>query len=182
MTTLVPTPPPSSNHHPVATIHEKGSNDDGQLPSFVKPDCKLDLKAISLHTRNAEYNPKVGTWLYLTHDMMNSLMFAWFLAFCSHCHVYSWPKNVPKNDSLNLRIGKDGRHWCQIGGWFAAGVAKIRAYCSETWFRSKIFCRCQCQDLCTYFYTYSPILLNLTCFYFVIQVLLLIYLPGPWYT
>ena len=171
MTALAPTPPPSSNHHLVATIHEKGSNDDGQLLLFVNPDCKLDLKTISLHARNAEYNPKVGTWLYLTHDMMNGLMFKCFLAFCSHYHVYSCPENMPENDSLNIRIGKDGHHWCQIGGWFAAGIAKIHTYCSETWFQSKIFHRC----LSGFMYLSLYLLSNSQLFYLVLLVFTLSY-------
>lgn len=28
----------------------------------VNLDCRLDLKTIALHARNAEYNPKVNTW------------------------------------------------------------------------------------------------------------------------
>jgi transcription initiation factor TFIID TATA-box-binding protein len=29
----------------------------------VNLDCRLDLKTILLHTRNAEHNPKVGTYI-----------------------------------------------------------------------------------------------------------------------
>jgi hypothetical protein len=31
------------------------------IVATVNLDCHLDLKTIALHTRNAEYNPKVGT-------------------------------------------------------------------------------------------------------------------------
>ena len=31
------------------------------IVATVNLDCRLDLKTIALHARNAEYNPKVGT-------------------------------------------------------------------------------------------------------------------------
>lgn len=33
------------------------------IVATVNLDCRLDLKTIALHARNAEYNPKVGEML-----------------------------------------------------------------------------------------------------------------------
>ncbi len=43
------------------------------IVATVNLDCRLDLKTIALHARNAEYNPKVLlTMLYhLLHGMLN---------------------------------------------------------------------------------------------------------------
>eukprot|EP00834_Sanchytrium_tribonematis_P001632 NODE_41_length_34096_cov_2.002235.p28 type:complete len:132 gc:universal NODE_41_length_34096_cov_2.002235:24921-25316(+) len=54
-------PVPSQN--PIPTIIP-GANTNGIVPTLqnivatVNLDCKLDLKTIALHARNAEYNPK----------------------------------------------------------------------------------------------------------------------------
>lgn len=37
------------------------------IVSTVNLDCKLDLKAIALQARNAEYNPKVFEYKFLIH-------------------------------------------------------------------------------------------------------------------
>lgn len=42
------------------------------IVATVNLDCRLDLKTIALHARNAEYNPKVGTrLLYSLRSMSN---------------------------------------------------------------------------------------------------------------
>ncbi|KIM49489.1 hypothetical protein M413DRAFT_109451 [Hebeloma cylindrosporum] len=35
------------------------------IVATVNLDCRLDLKTIALHARNAEYNPKVGTYVVI---------------------------------------------------------------------------------------------------------------------
>jgi hypothetical protein len=47
-----------------------GAHPSGIVPTLqnivatVNLDCKLDLKTIALHSRNAEYNPKVSSFAY----------------------------------------------------------------------------------------------------------------------
>ena len=43
------------------------------IVSTVNLGCKLDLKNIALHARNAEYNPKVGS----THCMAIGIWHLW---------------------------------------------------------------------------------------------------------
>ena len=43
-----------------ATTHHRGQRDRLHIVATVNLDCHLDLKTIVLHTRNAEYNPKLG--------------------------------------------------------------------------------------------------------------------------
>ncbi len=38
------------------------------IVATVNLDCRLDLKTIALHARNAEYNPKVLTWICSSYD------------------------------------------------------------------------------------------------------------------
>lgn len=65
--TTVSAQPPSPVH-----LHPLQSNSHHLCPrnivSTVNLGCKLDLKKIALHARNAEYNPKVGT---ATHSHLN---------------------------------------------------------------------------------------------------------------
>ena len=42
----------------------------------VNLDCRLDLKTIALHARNAEYNPKVHADLALSHSQLYEANFA----------------------------------------------------------------------------------------------------------
>ena len=43
------------------------------IVATVNLDCRLDLKTIALHARNAEYNPKVLTQ-GLAHDVALSML------------------------------------------------------------------------------------------------------------
>jgi transcription initiation factor TFIID TATA-box-binding protein len=43
------------------------------IVSTVNMDCKLDLKTIALHARNAEYNPKVYILLFVSQEIYFSL-------------------------------------------------------------------------------------------------------------
>ena len=40
------------------------------IVATVNLDCRLDLKTIALHARNAEYNPKVGIFLSGQSDVL----------------------------------------------------------------------------------------------------------------
>ena len=42
------------------------------IVATVNLDCRLDLKTIALHARNAEYNPKVGNYCFSSACMSNS--------------------------------------------------------------------------------------------------------------
>ena len=55
------------------------------IVSTVSLDCRLDLKTIALHARNAEYNPKVSISLSC-HKLLS---FTYQLAFrrCYHAHT-----------------------------------------------------------------------------------------------
>jgi TATA-box binding protein (TBP) (component of TFIID and TFIIIB) len=79
----------------------------------VNLDCRLDLKTIALHARNAEYNPKrfAAVIMRIRDPKTTALIFA--------------------SGKMVVTGAKSRR--------FAVGVAKIRAYCAEAWFRSKVF-------------------------------------------
>lgn len=53
---LAKTPPPG-RHRPLTP-------DARNIVATVNLECRLDLKTIALHARNAEYNPKVGSGVF----------------------------------------------------------------------------------------------------------------------
>jgi transcription initiation factor TFIID TATA-box-binding protein len=61
------TPPVPSTPIPLTLEQQHITAVEGIVPTLqnivatVNLDCRLDLKTIALHARNAEYNPKVGT-------------------------------------------------------------------------------------------------------------------------
>lgn len=65
-TSSAPTPTPSTPA-PLTLEQQHITAVEGIVPTLqnivatVNLDCRLDLKTIALHARNAEYNPKVGT-------------------------------------------------------------------------------------------------------------------------
>jgi hypothetical protein len=77
------------------------------IVATVNLDCRLDLKTIALHARNAEYNPKV-----LADSRLASLNFCMLTApaFCG-CH-HAYPR--AQDDCFDLRIRQDGCHWRQV--------------------------------------------------------------------
>ncbi|KAJ8607728.1 hypothetical protein MRB53_040116 [Persea americana] len=76
------------------------------IVATVNLDCRLDLKTIALHARNAEYNPKVCKH-FVAHDYeLTSLAFC----CCHHAHSRS------EDDCTHLCIGQDGRHRRQVRG------------------------------------------------------------------
>lgn len=72
-----PTPTPSTPA-PLTLEQQHITAVEGIVPTLqnivatVNLDCRLDLKTIALHARNAEYNPKVGTWSYCLSCMAES--------------------------------------------------------------------------------------------------------------
>ena len=86
---------------------------DGIVPTLqnivatVNLDCRLDLKTIALHARNAEYNPKVSFSTRYCRVLALPL-YAPSSAFRSRYHAY--PRT--EDDCTHLRIGQDGRHGC----------------------------------------------------------------------
>ena len=64
-----PTPPVPSTPAPLTLEQQHITAVEGIVPTLqnivatVNLDCRLDLKTIALHARNAEYNPKVGICL-----------------------------------------------------------------------------------------------------------------------
>ena len=50
------------------------------IVSTVNLGCKLDLKKIALHARNAEYNPKVGSFIFVRSKYMVPSLIMWFEA------------------------------------------------------------------------------------------------------
>jgi hypothetical protein len=86
-----------SSHHHACLLRRN-------LVATVNLDCKLDLKTITLHARNAEYNPKarerlVPTADFLAHDSV-SLLAA--LRGCHHAH----PR--PEDDGADFRKRQAG--------------------------------------------------------------------------
>ena len=60
--------------------------------STVNLDCKLDLKAIALQARNAEYNPKV--WDVCGHGSLSLFFFFWgggFIKDSAGCSLAVYP-------------------------------------------------------------------------------------------
>ena len=123
--TTVPTPVPSTPV-PLTLEQQHITAVEGIVPTLqnivatVNLDCRLDLKTIALHARNAEYNPKVGIWRFLiclwqcrtarsSHD----------LAFCGRHYAHPWSEDYRPH----LCVWQDGRYRCKVGGWFAFGVA-----------------------------------------------------------
>jgi hypothetical protein len=68
--TPTPTPVPATPV-PLTLEQQHITTVEGIIPTLqniiatVNLDCRLDLKTIALHARNAEYNPKVGTQAFL---------------------------------------------------------------------------------------------------------------------
>jgi transcription initiation factor TFIID TATA-box-binding protein len=68
--TPTPTPVPATPV-PLTLEQQHITAVEGIVPTLqnivatVNLDCRLDLKTIALHARNAEYNPKVGTQAFL---------------------------------------------------------------------------------------------------------------------
>ena len=79
------------------------------IVATVNLDCRLDLKTIALHARNAEYNPKVATDSRLAIPVVILLTLS---AFCGCDHAHS----RAQDHSVDLCLGEDGRDGCQVGG------------------------------------------------------------------
>ena len=58
------------------------------IVATVNLDCRLDLKTIALHARNAEYNPKVGTIPFTHSSMSDTIRHCTLVAFCGRDHAY----------------------------------------------------------------------------------------------
>lgn len=59
------------------------------IVATVNLDCRLDLKTIALHARNAEYNPKVsGIFASYRRGISSFSMCCVYLAFCRRHHAY----------------------------------------------------------------------------------------------
>lgn len=64
------TPPVASTPAPLTLEQQHITAVEGIVPTLqnivatVNLDCRLDLKTIALHARNAEYNPKVGSQMF----------------------------------------------------------------------------------------------------------------------
>ena len=77
------------------------------LVATVNLDCKLDLKTITLHARNAEYNPKArgGLRRRTTRVLLTrALRRAPPTALCGGHHAH--PR--PEDHSAHLRVRQDG--------------------------------------------------------------------------
>lgn len=77
------------------------------IVATVNLDCRLDLKTIALHARNAEYNPKVLTELALATVRDANLV---NVAICGRHHAD--PR--AQNDGSYLCIWQNGRYWRQV--------------------------------------------------------------------
>lgn len=86
-------------------------------------DCRLDLKTIALHARNAEYNPKA----YLTVLMSE---------ICSCDYENQRPKDYCAYLCIwyidNAYVRQDGCHWCKVRGPVQACIKEICSDYSET--------------------------------------------------
>jgi hypothetical protein len=85
------------------------------IVATVNLGCRLDLKTIAMHARNAEYNPKVNMHVRFPTALADIAL----VAFRSRHHAYS----RSENHSLDLRLWKDGRHRCQIRRRLAIGLS-----------------------------------------------------------
>ena len=109
------TPPVPATPIPLTLEQQHITAVEGIVPTLqnivatVNLDCRLDLKTIALHARNAEYNPKVGS-LCSVHACRTSHV-RHRVAFCSRHHANS----RPKDDCTHLRIWQDGRDGRQVG-------------------------------------------------------------------
>ena len=80
-------------------VFEDGLNLSRNIVATVNLDCRLDLKTIALHARNAEYNPKVcPSW-------------AVNVAFCG-C---DYEDSGSKDDGVDFCVGKDGCYGGKVG-------------------------------------------------------------------
>ena len=69
--------------------------------STVNLDCKLDLKAIALQARNAEYNPKVGD--VCGHGSLSlSLLGGGFINHSAACSLSIYPLLNPVDVGIYL--------------------------------------------------------------------------------
>ena len=77
------------------------------IVATVNLDCRLDLKTIALHARNAEYNPKVNSFSWL-FDIAVAKRF--HVAFRG-CH---YADSRTENYGTYFRVGQNGCDWCEI--------------------------------------------------------------------
>jgi transcription initiation factor TFIID TATA-box-binding protein len=69
------------------------------IVATVNLDCRLDLKTIALHARNAEYNPKVG--IHCFSSARRTSLVRHCAAFCSRHHA----DTRSQDDSAHLCVG-----------------------------------------------------------------------------
>lgn len=67
-----------------------GMPEERNIVATVNLDCRLDLKTIALHARNAEYNPKVLLCFTIATSLVNTLLIRInCLAFCRCDYAHS---------------------------------------------------------------------------------------------
>jgi len=93
------------------------------IVASVNLDCRLDLKTIALHARNAEYNPKVGS----TFATLRARVLLSALAFFRCIRADS----QPKNNRTYFFVGEDGRDGRQVRGRLAFGIAQVCPHFAE---------------------------------------------------
>ena len=106
-------------------------------------------------------------------------MFTCFLAFCSRIRN---PKTCPKTTALIFASGKMVITGAKSEDDSQLVLRKYAHIVQKLGFEAKFSVGVSVRIyvlICILTLQFSVILLSLTCFYFVIQVLLLIYLPGP---
>lgn len=72
------------------------------IVATVNLDCRLDLKTIALHARNAEYNPKVLT------NIAQAILHLAKLLLAFRCSDHAYPRT--KDNRSHLRVWQDGSY------------------------------------------------------------------------
>ena len=117
-----------------------GANPSGIVPTLqnivatVNLDCRLDLKTIALHARNAEYNPKVSLLLFSPFGVPFRGPFLSSKEYENYSTLPLGPSEICGRHHANQRaqdncphlcLGQNGRHWRKVRGNVQTGLEKV---------------------------------------------------------